>query len=153
VVERNPDEFDRIFKSQAYALQTGVNAFVPPLEALHLAFTKEQFSDWPTVLLATLLQTTAVSLFKLLPPAVPVNEPVDRRSIATLIRNLVDTHDALDLLCNTITQEEFNLHRDILGYYLLRIVKRACVSSRRLVMISRRLVVITSEKLLTPCKS
>ena len=113
-----PEEMDALFQSQAGALVRGVNAFVPHLSALHAAFKEERFPDWPSVLLATILQTTAVSLFKLLPPAAPVNEPVDRRSIATLIRNLVDTHDVLDLLCDPETDEEQRLRRDILGHYL-----------------------------------
>ena len=57
-------------------------------------------------------------MFKLLPDAEPRREPLDQRSIASIIRNIIDTHDALDLLINTTTPEEFNLHHDIMGLYL-----------------------------------
>jgi hypothetical protein len=73
--------------------------------------------DWPTVVLATTAQTSAISLFKLL-PLERRREPLDKRSIASVIRNLIDTHDVLDFLVSTETSDEFQLHRDILGFYL-----------------------------------
>lgn len=111
-------QLDAVFNSQVNALGGGINAFEPVLDSLHKAFAESKFGDWPTVLLGTILQTTAISLYKLLPPPEVSGAPVDRRSIATLVRNLVDTHDSIDMLCNTETPEDFNLHRDILGYYL-----------------------------------
>lgn len=111
-------DLDNIYNSQLEALECGVNGFARELEGLHAKHKAGGFGDWPTVLLATLLQTTAVSLFKLLPPSKDTHESVDRRSIATLIRNNVDTHDVIDLVCNSQSADEYNLHRDILGYYL-----------------------------------
>lgn len=111
-------DLDKIYNSQLQALECGVNGFACELERLHAKHKAGGFGDWPTVLLATLLQTTAVSLFKLLPPPKDTHEAVDRRSIATLIRNIVDTHDVIDLVCDSQSADEFNLHRDILSYYL-----------------------------------
>lgn len=107
-----------LFGSQAKALYVGIQSFAPQLKALHQEFDNELFADWPTVLLSTIQQTTTVSLFKLLPPPDSSDEPIDCRSIASLIRNMVDTHDALDFLCNSANEEQFNLHRDILGHYI-----------------------------------
>ena len=111
-------EGDALFRPQAHALQTEIQAFTPQLQVLHQKFNDGEFTDWPTVLLTSILQTTAVSLFKLLPPPQASNEAVDKRSIASLIRNIVDTHDAIDMLSAAETAEEFTIHRDILGYYL-----------------------------------
>ena len=105
-------------QSQISALHQGIDAFEPYIYDLHSTFKNGEFSDWPTVILTTTIQTTAMSLFKLFPPSAKSNEPLDLRSIATIIRNVVDTHDALNLLANADTPEEFNLHRDILGLYL-----------------------------------
>lgn len=116
--DASQDEMNALFCSQVEALYTGVQSFTPHLETLHREFENETFPDWPTVLLSTIQQTTVVSLYKLLPPAKACNEPVDRRSIASLIRNMVDTYDSLDFLCNPSTEHESALHRDILGYYL-----------------------------------
>lgn len=112
------DQASEYFGSQAHGLYSGVQAFTPQLEALHKAFENNIITDWPLVLQATILHTTAVSLYKLLPPYQPNSEPIDRRSIASLIRNLVDTHDTLDFLCNVESEEQLKLHRAILGYYL-----------------------------------
>lgn len=105
-------------QSQVSALYLGVKAFESYINDLHEAYRKEEFVDWPTVILATTIQTTVISLFKLLPPSEPCHEPLDKRSIATIIRNVVDTHDVLDMLTNAESDEEFNLHRDIMGLYL-----------------------------------
>jgi hypothetical protein len=112
------DDASALFGSQAHSLYTGVQAFTPQMEALHRAFKSQAIADWPLVLQTTILHTTAVSLYKVLPPYQPNSEAIDRRSIATLIRNLVDTHDTLDFLCNASSPEQFKLHRAILGYYL-----------------------------------
>jgi hypothetical protein len=38
-----------------------------------------------------------------------------------LVRNLIDTHDAIDQFCDVSqTPEDYLLHRDVLGYYLSR---------------------------------
>ena len=107
-----------LFASQAQALYDGIQSFETQLKALHRDFENELFADWPTVLLSTIQQTTTVSLFKLLPPPDASDEPIDCRSIASLIRNMVDTHDALDFICNSANEDQFNLHRDILAHYI-----------------------------------
>jgi len=112
---------ERSFMSEAYSFQEAVDAFGRVIQNIHNAFKAETFLDWPTVLLSTLLETTAMSLYRLLPKEDSGKSRgiVDRRSIASLIRNLVDTHDTLDLLCDLHQSEEkFNLHRDIIGFYL-----------------------------------
>jgi hypothetical protein len=112
---------DKFFISQAYILQEAIYAFGDIIQEVHTAYEDGKYLDWPTVLLSTLLQTTAGSLYTLLPKgeAEESNEIVDRRSIASLIRNIVDTHDTIDLLCNVHqSDKQFNLHRDIMGYYL-----------------------------------
>lgn len=114
-------DIERAFLSQANNFQEAVNAFGKTIHNIHDAYKAGQFVDWPTVLLSTLLQTTAMSLYQLLPKedSGKSRRIVDRRSIASLVRNLVDTHDILDLLCDTRQPEDkFNLHRDIMGYYL-----------------------------------
>ncbi len=105
------------YAGQRQVLINGINAFEPAVDQLHAAYKRQEFTDWPTIILATTVQTSAISLFKLL-PLERRREPLDKRSIASIIRNLIDTHDSLDLLLNTATLEEFNLHRDILGLYL-----------------------------------
>jgi hypothetical protein len=74
-----PDS-DKIYNSLLQALECGVNGFARELEGLHAKHKAGGFGDWPSVLLATMLQTTAVSLFKLLPPPKDTHEAVDRRS-------------------------------------------------------------------------
>jgi hypothetical protein len=114
-------EIEKHFASEASSFETAVNAFGKVIHNIHAAYKAEEFSDWPTVLLSTLLQTTAMSLYQLLPKKAPGQSGgiTDRRSIASLVRNLVDTHDTLDLLCDVRQSgEKFNLHRDIMGYYL-----------------------------------
>jgi hypothetical protein len=102
---------------QRQVLINGINAFEPVVGQLHSAYRRGEFPEWPTVVLSTTVQTSAISLFKLL-PIEGRREPLDKRSIASIIRNIIDSHDALDFLVNTETSEEFNLHRDILGLYL-----------------------------------
>jgi len=105
------------YTGQRQVLINGINAFEPVVDQLHAAYRRGEFPEWPTIVLATTVQTSAISLFKLL-PLEGRREPLDKRSIASIIRNVIDTHDALDFLVNTATSEEFNLHRDILGLYL-----------------------------------
>lgn len=117
----NDVETEKTFLSEAYSFQEAVRAFGNVIQNIHAAYKGNEFLDWPTVLLSTLLQTTAISLFKLLPKEDLGKSSgiIDRRSIASLVRNLVNTHDALDLLCDVRQPEDdFNLHRDIMGYYL-----------------------------------
>jgi hypothetical protein len=107
------------YRAQRQVLINGINAFEPVVMQLHEAYKREDFCDWPTIILATTVQTSAISLFKLL-PFEKSREPLDKRSIASIIRNIVDSHDALDLLINPATPEQFNLHRDILGLYIAK---------------------------------
>jgi len=107
------------YKSQRQVLLNGINAFEPVVTKLHAAYKREEFHDWPTIILATTVQTSAISLFKLL-PFEKCREPLDKRSIASIVRNIVDTHDALDLLISPATSDQFNLHRNILGLYLAK---------------------------------
>ncbi len=105
-------------ESQCAVLVRGVNAFEPILNQLHQDFLAGNFADWPTVILATTIQATAVSIFKLLPPRSDSSEILDQRSIATLVRNVVDTHDVIRMMIDTSSPEESSLHRCILGMYL-----------------------------------
>ena len=119
-------------KSQGAALIDGINAFEPYIDTLHKAFKGGEFFDWPTVVLATTLQTSAISLFRLLPTLREQDswlrrivfskeksrEPLDVRSIASIVRNIVDTHDAVDMFLRIDDSEIFGLHRDILSFYL-----------------------------------
>lgn len=107
-----------ILVPQGSALFKGINAFEPFIYRLHKEYKDGEFTDWPTVVLTTTAQSTAVSLFKLLPSQELSNEVLDKRSIATLIRNIVDTFDVMDMMINTDTQARFDLHRNILGMYL-----------------------------------
>lgn len=104
--------------SQGSALYKGICAFEPYINELHKRYECEDFIDWPTIVLATTLQTTCISLFKLLPAREFGNEPLDKRSIASIVRNVVDTHDVIDMLINEKDSERFNLHRNIMGLYL-----------------------------------
>ena len=104
--------------SQGSALVLGVNAFEPFVNRLHGDFRNAKFSDWPTVILATTFQSTAVSIFKLLPAKSDSSGILDKRSLATLVRNIVDTHDVLEMMVNAPSAEEFELNRCILGLYL-----------------------------------
>ena len=47
-----------------------------------------------------------------------LDELLDRRSLATLVRNLVDTHDVIEMMVNAKSAEEFHLNRQILGLYI-----------------------------------
>jgi len=105
------------YTGQRQILINGINAFEPVIVQLHAAYKRQEFPDWPTIVLATTAQTSAISMFKIL-PFERRREPLDKRSIASIIRNIVDTHDALDFLVNTATSEEYDLHRNILGLYL-----------------------------------
>jgi hypothetical protein len=116
----NDAEITESFMSEAYSFQEAVHAFGKVIEHIDKAYKAGEFLDWPTVILSTLLQTTAISLYQLLPKGdQQLGGIIDRRSIASLVRNLVDTHDVLDLLCDVSQPAEvFSLHRDIMGYYL-----------------------------------
>jgi hypothetical protein len=105
-------------KSQGAVLVKGVNAFEPYIYRIDQDYENEGFVDWPTIVLLHTLQATAISLFRLLPPVKFTNEVLDKRSIASLIRNIVDTHDVLKMMAVTESDDRFNLHRDILGLYL-----------------------------------
>lgn len=112
-------------RSQGLALVSGINASEPYIHKIHREFEEERFGDWPTVVLATTLQTSAISLFKLLPKlertgasAIEAKEPLDMRSIASIVRNIIDTHDAIDMFVNFETSDKYELHRNILGFYL-----------------------------------
>jgi hypothetical protein len=121
VAGTNNEEIERTFLAEAYRFHQAVRNFADVTIRIHDAYAAGQFIDWPTVLLGTLLLTTAVSLSKLLPREESKHSRIviDRRSIATLTRNIVDTHDSLDLLCDpSQSPEQFTLHRDILGHYL-----------------------------------
>lgn len=108
-----------LYDTQASRFESGIVAFEPCLIALHKAYRDGSVRDWPAVLLSTLLQTTAVSIHKLMPGPEPSHDALDLRSIATLLRNLVDTHDSLHALCRAeLGTEDWNLARDIMGYYL-----------------------------------
>jgi hypothetical protein len=104
--------------SQGVTLVNGVNAFAPYVRRLHGDYKEDKFSDWPTIVLLNTLQATAISIFRLLPPAEYTNEVLDKRSIASLIRNVVDTHDVLRMITNAESEDRFNLHRDMLCLYL-----------------------------------
>ncbi|SDF24525.1 hypothetical protein SAMN04487996_109297 [Dyadobacter soli] len=124
---------DNHFGIQAHLLECGIIGFEPILAQIHKDFGKDdpEIGDWPSVLLATTVLTTAVSLLKLLPPSEPDRHAIDRRSIATIIRNIVDTHDVIDQFCHDDGSETFHLNRDILGYYL---ANRKMLISERLEM-------------------
>lgn len=104
--------------SQGSGLVKGIHAFEPYIYKMQRDFEAGLFIDWPTVILATTLQASAVSLFKLLPPEDDPSEVLDKRSIASLIRNLIDTHDVVEMMVAPNDAEEWNLHRDILGLYI-----------------------------------
>lgn len=105
-------------QSQGSALVIGVNAFAPLVERMHHECKAGTFVDWPTVILTQTMQTTVVSLFKLLPPIDNQEQPLDSRSLATLVRNVVDTHDVIDMMIEHHSAEEHYLNRQILGYYI-----------------------------------
>lgn len=105
-------------QSQGSALVIGVNAFAPLVERMHHDFKTGTFVDWPTVVLTQTMQATVVSLFKLLPPVDNQEQLLDSRSLATLVRNVVDTHDVIDMMVKHRSAEEHYLNRQILGYYI-----------------------------------
>jgi len=78
------------YKSQRQVLINGINAFEPVVMQLHSAYKHEEFCDWPTIILATTVQTSAISLLKLL-PFEKRRETLDKRSIASIIRNIIDS--------------------------------------------------------------
>lgn len=130
--------------SQGALLALGINAFEPYIYRLEKDYAEGKFLDWPTIVLSHTVQATAISLFKLLPSGSQFDEKgrkfsagsifrtfwrllpfrheskevLNKRSIATMIRNIIDTHDVLDMMVNAKSPDEFNLHRDILGYYI-----------------------------------
>jgi len=106
------------FQSQGAVLVKGVNAFEPFIYRLHSDFKDEKFIDWPTIVLATTLQATAISTFRLLPTVECSNEILDQRSIASLIRNIIETHDVLRMMVKVDSEDRFNLNRDIMGLYI-----------------------------------
>lgn len=105
-------------QSQGVALVKGVNAFEPYIRRIRADYEAESFADWPTIVLLHTLQATAISIFRLLPPAEQTKEVLDKRSIASLIRNVVDTHDVLRMMGVGGSSERFNFNRDLLGLYL-----------------------------------
>lgn len=105
-------------KSQGAVLVKGVNAFEPYVYRIDHDYKNDKFIDWPTIVLLHTLQATAISIFRLLPPVKYTNEVLDKRSIASLVRNVVDTHDVLRMMTISDSEDRFNLHRDILGLYL-----------------------------------
>lgn len=107
-----------MFESQKQGLVYAINSFEPFVNRIHADYKNGKFHDWPTIVLVTTLQATAISIFRLLSSSEHSDELLDRRSIATLVRNIVDTHDAFHMLVNASTHEEYQLHRDILGLYL-----------------------------------
>ncbi|EKF9266645.1 hypothetical protein O1B53_003876 [Vibrio cholerae] len=111
-------EINEIFVSQAGAFSEANRKLMELLVKLHEDFNAGQFGNWPTVIFATQLGTLGISMLSILPSAEKSEQIVDMRSIASLIRNVVDTHDALDMLVNEPDPLRFQLHRDILGYYI-----------------------------------
>ena len=111
-------EINKIFSSQVGAFNEANRKLMELLAKLHKDFKTGQFGDWPTVIFATQLGTLGISMCSILPSAEKNEQIVDMRSIASLIRNVVDTHDALDMLVNEPDPLRFQLHRDILGYYI-----------------------------------
>jgi hypothetical protein len=112
--------------SQGAALVRGVNAFAPLIERMATEEKDgQQLADWPTVLLTQLMQTTMVSLFSLLPPMGDVGGGalLDRRSIATLCRNVIDTHDVIAMMVGA-TGDKFYFNRLILGHYIAAQISR-----------------------------
>lgn len=107
-----------LFQAQGSALVMGINAFAPFVEKMHHEFKASKFGDWPTVILTQTMQVTVVSLFRLLPAVDNQEQLVDSRSLATLVRNVVDTHDVIDMMVEHRSEEEYFLNRQILGYYL-----------------------------------
>lgn len=107
-----------VYFSQVGSLIGGVIEFEKCLATIHKEYNKGTMPEWPLVLLSTITLTTVVSLTKLLPDSIESKNAIDKRSIASLVRNLADTHDVVDFLLSCSTPEEYNLHRDILGYYL-----------------------------------
>lgn len=103
---------------QISALVKGVNSLEPYIYRMHKDFQNGNLADWPIVFLTTTLQSTTVSLFKLMPPVEIGTDILDKRSIATLVRNIVDTHDVMSMMLDCEDSETFNLHRNILGLYL-----------------------------------
>jgi hypothetical protein len=109
---------------QGAALVKGVNAFAPLVERMATEEKDGQLADWPTVLLTQLMQTTMVSLFSLLPPGEGgAAALLDRRSIATLCRNVIDTHDVIVMMVGA-TGDEFAFNRLILGHYIAAQISR-----------------------------
>lgn len=106
-------------QSQSYALVKGINSFSPFVEKLLYEFKTNAFSDWPTVILTQTMQSTVLSLYKLLPSIDGNDQLLDTRSIATLVRNVVDTHDVIDAMVAYRSTEEHYLNRQILGYYIV----------------------------------
>ncbi|EMK6906022.1 hypothetical protein V9J78_003673, partial [Vibrio cholerae] len=90
-------EINEIFVSQAGAFSEANRKLMELLVKLHEDFNAGQFGDWPTVIFATQLGTLGISMLSILPSAEKSEQIVDMRSIASLIRNVVDTHDALDM--------------------------------------------------------
>lgn len=107
-----------IFLPQGSAFQLGICSFEPYIYRIHKDFNDGVFVDWPTVFLATTLQSTAVSLFKLLPPPAISHDILDKRSIASLVRNIVDTYDVMNMMSCFDDTDRFELNRNILGMYL-----------------------------------
>lgn len=105
-------------QSQGSAFVIGVNAFAPLVERMHPECEAGTFLDWPTVILTQTMQANFVSLFKLLTPIDNQEQPLDSRSLAILVRNVVDTHDLIEMMVEQRSAEEHYLNRQILGCYI-----------------------------------
>lgn len=105
-------------ESQGTGLIKGINAFEPYIYMIHEGYRNERLLDWSTIVLTNTLQASAISLFRLLPDLENSSQVLDTRSLASLIRNIIDTHDVLRFVRENDSQERFNLHRDILGFYI-----------------------------------
>lgn len=111
-------DLNEMFMNQAGAFSQAHRFMMELLVKLHKDFNNEKYSDWPSVILATQLGTLGGSLLSILPRPEESEQLVDMRSIASLVRNVVDTHDVLDMLLNEQEPKKFQLHRDLLGYYI-----------------------------------
>lgn len=99
-------------------LHNGINYFSPVIEKLINDFNDGNFGDWPSVILGQTIQVNVISLYKLLPTPNNHEEIIDTRSIASILRNIIDSHDVISMMLNNVSSEEFYLNRQILGYYI-----------------------------------
>lgn len=116
------DTCNSSYLAQVQSFHSGVYEIVGIADLLKKKFEVREIDDWPLMIQLGIILTTCTSLLHILPKEKEFSKIfIDKRTIATLIRNIIDSHDAIDFLCNHKKWSHLEgLNRTILGYYIAR---------------------------------